>query len=221
MIVARLYGMNRVVGMCEGGFSIPWVYQGLQSSVVQYYDYVVFLLFFWMITCRYHFYTILRDEQEIFVYYQSTCRQASILLYLLIGQLVEGHNTFQSVTLNTYSSVHRIDRCDFSFCNYHKHKNAPLKISISILVDYFYTIISNQPFEITITCFLEQQHNNPRFCEFQKSVILLFSQSSLFLSTVLQPIGLNNEVMDIDKQIIDEFEEKVVNHPEVIFDYWN
>ena len=27
--------------------------------------------------------------------------------------------------------------------------------------------------------------------------------------------------MDIDKQIIDEFEEKVVNHPEVISDYWN
>ena len=27
--------------------------------------------------------------------------------------------------------------------------------------------------------------------------------------------------MDIDKQIIDEFEEKVVNHPEVIFEYWN
>ena len=27
--------------------------------------------------------------------------------------------------------------------------------------------------------------------------------------------------MDIDKQIIDEFEEKVVNHPEVKSDYWN
>ena len=53
---------------------------------------------------------------------------------------------------------------------------------------------------------------------------VLFSQSSLFLSTVLEPIGLNTELMDIDKQIIDEFvdkqiidefEEKVVNHPEV------
>ena len=55
------------------------------------------------------------------------------------------------------------------------------------------------------------------FSEFQNWTKQLFSQSGLFLSTVVQPLGLNKESMDIDKQIIDDFEEKVVNHPEVRF----
>ena len=55
-----------------------------------------------------------------------------------------------------------------------------------------------------------------RFQEFTKYSPSTLSQTSLFLSAEILPVGSVCYTMEIDQHVIDEFEDKVVKHPEVI-----
>lgn len=57
---------------------------------------------------------------------------------------------------------------------------------------------------------------SPRFREFTKYSQSSLSQTSLFLSAEILPVGSVCYTMEIDQHVIDEFEDKVVKHPEVI-----